>query len=60
MVRPGGPRRDHTLLNAAAALVVAGVAEKFGDGVRRAGEAIDSGAAAKVLERLVELTRPTP
>ncbi|HKQ48006.1 MAG TPA: anthranilate phosphoribosyltransferase [Phycisphaerae bacterium] len=52
-----GPRRDHTLLNAAAALVVAGVAEKFGDGVRRAGEAIDSGAAAKVLDRLVELTR---
>jgi anthranilate phosphoribosyltransferase len=52
-----GARRDHTLLNAAAALVVAGVSEKFGDGVRRAGEAIDSGAAAKVLDRLVELTR---
>ena len=55
-----GPRRDHTLLNAAAALVVAGIADKFGDGVRRAGEAIDSGAAARVLECLIELTRDAP
>lgn len=52
-----GPRRDHTLLNAAAALVVAGIADKFGDGVRRASEAIDSGAAAKALDRLIEVSR---
>ena len=51
-----GPRRDVVLLNAGAALTVAGVARDVGDGVRRAGEVIDSGRARRCLERLVELT----
>ncbi len=51
-----GPRRDHTLLNAAAALVVAGVAGDLADGVARAAKSIDSGAAVKVLDRLIEMT----
>ncbi len=46
-------RRDHTLLNAAAALVVAGVASDLADGVRRAALVIDSGAARTILDRLV-------
>lgn len=50
------PARDHTLLNAAAALVVAGVAQDFREGAARAAESIDSGAAAQKLSRLVELT----
>lgn len=50
------PARDHTLLNAAAALVVAGVAQDFREGAARAAESIDSGAAAQKLNRLVELT----
>lgn len=52
-----GPRRDHTLLNAAAALVVAGIANDLADGVARSAKAIDTCAAAKVLDRLIEITR---
>jgi len=53
----GGPRRDHALLNAAAALVVAGVATDMPDGLNRAADAVDSGESAKVLARLAELSR---
>ena len=44
--------RDTVLFNAAAALVVAGLAATLPDGVARAAVAIDRGAAADVLERL--------
>ncbi|HRX85357.1 MAG TPA: anthranilate phosphoribosyltransferase [Phycisphaerae bacterium] len=52
----GGPRRDHALLNAAAALVVYGVTNDLRDGVARAADAVDSGAARAALERLARLT----
>jgi anthranilate phosphoribosyltransferase len=52
-----GPARDVVCLNAAAALVVAGAATDLADGVRRAQAALDSGAAAAVLDRLVRFTR---
>ena len=45
-------RRSAVVINAAAALVAAGVAEPWEEAVRRAGESIDSGAAAAVLEGL--------
>lgn len=48
-----GPRRDVTLINAAPAIVAAGLADGFVEGVALAREAIDSGAAAAVLESLV-------
>jgi len=51
-----GPRRDAVLANAAAALYVAGVAADWSGGIERAAEAIDSGAAAGVLEDLVRLS----
>ncbi|HKO37621.1 MAG TPA: anthranilate phosphoribosyltransferase [Solirubrobacterales bacterium] len=51
-----GPARDLVLLNAAAALYVGGLAPDLEQGVARAAEAIDSGAAANVLERLVAAT----
>lgn len=51
-----GPRRDHTALNAAAALVVAGRAVSMGEGVRLAQAAIDAGAAAAKLDQLVKLS----
>jgi anthranilate phosphoribosyltransferase len=51
-----GPARDVVLLNAAAAIYVGGEAEDLGAGVERAADAIDSGRAGKVLERLVERT----
>ena len=47
-----GPRRDVVLLNAAAALLVAGRATDLVQGARQAAEAIDSGAARDVVERL--------
>ncbi|MGK2931893.1 MAG: anthranilate phosphoribosyltransferase [Solirubrobacterales bacterium] len=50
------PRRDLVLLNAAAAIYVGGQAEDFGAGLDAAREAIDSGAAAGVLSRLVSYT----
>jgi anthranilate phosphoribosyltransferase len=49
-----GPRRDIVLLNAAAALVVAGKADDFSRGWELAAELIDNGAAAQKLARFVE------
>jgi len=51
-----GPYRDIVLLNSAAALVVAGLAEDLGGGVAHAAEAIDSGNAKRVLSALIEIT----
>jgi anthranilate phosphoribosyltransferase len=49
-----GPRRDVVVLNAAAALVVAGRAETLPGGLELAASAIDEGAAARTLERWVD------
>jgi anthranilate phosphoribosyltransferase len=49
---PGG-RRDAVLLNAAGAIVAAGLADHLADGLGLGAEAIDSGAAASRLEALV-------
>ncbi len=51
-----GPHRDLVLLNAAAAIYVGGLAADLDAGVAKAAEAIDSGAAADVLERLIAAT----
>jgi anthranilate phosphoribosyltransferase len=51
-----GPFRDIVLLNAAAALIVAGRADDLRDGVKQAAQAIDSGAADAVLGRLAAIT----
>ena len=47
-----GPKRDAVLLNAGAALFVAGKAKSVAEGWELAGETIDSGAAAKKLAAL--------
>lgn len=52
-----GPARDLVLANAGAALLAAGRVEDLRGGVVRAAEAVDSGAAASVLERFVARTR---
>jgi anthranilate phosphoribosyltransferase len=52
-----GPFRDIVLLNAAAALLVAGKATTLREGVALAAESIDSGKAKAVLDALVELSR---
>ena len=51
-----GPYRDIVLLNAAAALVVAGRTRDLRDGAAQAARAIDSGAASAVLGRLKDAT----
>ena len=52
---PGGAR-EVVLLNAAAALMAAGRAEGFEDGLRLAAQSIDSGAARAKLDALVRFT----
>ncbi len=49
--------RDVAVLNAAAAIMVAGAADDLESGVAAATEAIDSGNAAALLDRLAERTR---
>ena len=46
-----GPRREFVLLNAAAGLVIAGLAPKMESGLRLAADLIDSGKAAAKLEQ---------
>ncbi len=48
-----GAYRDAVLLNAAAALVLAGAASDLTAGARRAAQAIDEGAAADLLDRWI-------
>ena len=47
-----GARREIVLLNAGAALVVAGIAESLAEGLERAAVAVDGGAASTVLAGL--------
>lgn len=51
-----GPHRDVVLLNAAAALVVAGLADDLATGLALGAAAIDDGRAARALERLVAVS----
>jgi len=46
-----GPRRDHALMNAGAAIVVAGLAGELRTGVELAARAIDDGHAMSTLNR---------
>lgn len=51
-----GPRRDIVVINAAAALMAAGVAENFLEGAQLAGKVLSSGAAQEKLAELNEFT----
>jgi anthranilate phosphoribosyltransferase len=52
-----GPARDVSILNAGAAIYVAGGAADLAQGIQKAAQAIDSGSARDVLERLVARSR---
>ena len=52
-----GPHRDVVIVNASPALVLAGVAAGFVDGVEMAADAIDSGAAEGVLNKSLEMSK---
>jgi anthranilate phosphoribosyltransferase len=51
-----GPRKDIVVLNAAAAIIVAGLADNFAQGIELADQAITRGSAAKCLESLVQIS----
>jgi anthranilate phosphoribosyltransferase len=51
-----GPALDIVLLNAGAAIYVAGVAESLQQGVNKARTAVESGAAKAKLRQLVEFS----
>jgi len=51
-----GPRRNIVLINAGAAILAAGRADSFEEGIEKAGESIDSGAAADKLQQLALFT----
>jgi anthranilate phosphoribosyltransferase len=51
-----GPIRDIVLLNVSAALIVAGKVRSLSDGVKLGGEALDSGAANRILDKLITFT----
>ncbi len=52
-----GQHRSVVLLNAAAALVVGGVAKNLAEGMEAAASAIDSGAASRVLKKMVSMSK---
>jgi anthranilate phosphoribosyltransferase len=54
--RNKGPARDMALLNAAAAIMVAGLADNLQEGFKKAAQSVDSGAAAGCLGKLVEIS----
>jgi len=52
-----GPYRDAVMLNAAGTLMVAGRVDGWEDGVAMAAEALDSGKAAELLARWIEMSK---
>lgn len=48
-----GPKRDIVLLNAAAGIVVGGKAKSLKEGMKKATESIDSGAANEIMNKLI-------
>lgn len=51
-----GPKRDAVLLNAGASLYIGSKAKSLQEGVLLAGELLDSGAVAKTLEKVIEVS----
>jgi anthranilate phosphoribosyltransferase len=52
-----GPARDVVLLNAGAALFIAGAAASVAEGILMASQAVDRGDAKRTLERLVSISK---
>jgi anthranilate phosphoribosyltransferase len=52
-----GPHRDVVVLNSAAALLAADISSDLADGIKRASESIDSGAAKERMAAFVELSQ---
>jgi len=52
-----GPKRDIVLINAGAALMIAGKADSLDHGIKKAEESIDSRSALEKLEELIQFTQ---
>ncbi len=52
-----GPKRDAVLMNAGASLCIGGKAENMADGIKLAGEIIDSGKALETLENFIKVSQ---
>ena len=55
-----GARRDIVLLNAGVSLLIAGDVDTVPDGIARAAAALEDGRAARVLDRLVQISNLSP
>ncbi|MBI3406101.1 MAG: anthranilate phosphoribosyltransferase [Acidobacteria bacterium] len=55
-----GPHKDVVLMNAAAALVAAGAANDFRDGIQKAARSLESGSAKQKLTLLIDATKDWP
>lgn len=55
-----GPYRDIAVLNAAATLIVGGMAKDLREGARLAAKSIDSGRAGVALEKLIAISNEVP
>ncbi len=51
-----GPRKDIVLLNAAAAIIVAGLAEDFESAMKMGEESINNGTIVKLLEKMIKIS----
>jgi len=51
-----GPRKDIVILNASAAVIVAGLADDFGSAIKLAQSSIDDGKALNCLEKLIKVS----
>ncbi len=52
-----GPKRDAVLMNAGASLCIGGKADNMADGIKLAGEIIDSGKALETLESFIKVSQ---
>jgi anthranilate phosphoribosyltransferase len=51
-----GPRKDIVVINAAAAIIVAGLADEFAQAIEIADESISSGKAKEALEKMITIS----
>jgi anthranilate phosphoribosyltransferase len=51
-----GPKKDIVLINAAAAIIIAGLAKDFVEGIEKADQSISSGSALGALQKLIEIS----
>ncbi len=52
-----GPKRDAVLMNAGASLCIGGKADNMAEGIKLAGEIIDSGKALETLEKFIKVSQ---